>query len=103
MSHKITHGPLERYDILLPCIPARWDYFHFNFVVLLLQILEIADICCHGRVVSVLEGGYGRTPYRPSDSEEPLPLDKTLFAECAVRHLQAMVDPYDAEVRFPGR
>jgi hypothetical protein len=23
------------------------------------QILEVADICCSGRVVSVLEGGYG--------------------------------------------
>jgi hypothetical protein len=23
------------------------------------EIMKIADICCHGRVVSVLEGGYG--------------------------------------------
>lgn len=66
------------------------------------QVLEIADICCHGRVVSVLEGGYGRTPSPPPDeSEAPQGLDKTVFSECALRHLQAMVDPYDAEVRFP--
>lgn len=69
-----------------------------------LQVLEIADICCHGRVVSVLEGGYGRTPANPpQNSEEPQPLDKTVFSECALRHLQAMVDPYDAEVRYPEK
>lgn len=68
-------------------------------------MLEIADICCHGRVVSVLEGGYGRTPEPPPEVPEvPVPqgLDKTVFSECALRHLQAMVDPYDTEVRFPA-
>lgn len=62
------------------------------------KILEIADICCQGRVVSVLEGGYGRTPAAlPTGSSA---LDRTLFAECAIRHLHAMVDPYDIEQRF---
>jgi SHAQKYF class myb-like DNA-binding protein len=62
------------------------------------KILEIADICCQGRVVSVLEGGYGRTPAAlPTGSSA---LDRTLFAECAIRHLHAMVDPYDTEQRF---
>lgn len=61
------------------------------------KILEIADICCHGRVVSVLEGGYGRTPVVPGAENT---LDRTVFAECAVRHLQALIDPYDAEQRF---
>lgn len=60
------------------------------------KILEIADICCQGRVVSVLEGGYGRTASGPDNAS----LDRTLFAECAVRHLHAMVDPYDSEKRF---
>lgn len=69
------------------------------------KILEIADICCQGRVVSVLEGGYGRTPIIKNqknavDSDDSLNLDRTLFGECAVRHLQAMIDPYDAENRF---
>jgi acetoin utilization deacetylase AcuC-like enzyme len=63
------------------------------------KILEIADICCQGRVVSVLEGGYGRTPA----SQHIMPgegLDREGFAECAIRHLQAMIDPYDTERRF---
>jgi acetoin utilization deacetylase AcuC-like enzyme len=68
------------------------------------KILEIADICCHGRVVSVLEGGYGRTPATarivPGGETEVEGLDRTIFAECAVRHLQAMIDPYDTEKRF---
>lgn len=66
------------------------------------KILEVADICCHGRVVSVLEGGYGRTPPTAagSDAPEHVKLDRTVFGECAVRHLHAMIDPYNAENRF---
>lgn len=59
------------------------------------KILEIADICCQGRVVSVLEGGYGRTPTGGGEA-----LDRSNLAECAARHLHAMVDPYDCEGRF---
>ena len=64
------------------------------------KILEIADICCQGRVVSVLEGGYGRTPQSPSENGMPHNLDRSVFGECAVRHLQAMIDPYNSENRF---
>lgn len=69
------------------------------------KILEIADICCQGRVVSVLEGGYGKTSVSAAspggdEEESSAPLDRSLFAECAVRHLQAMIDPYNTENRF---
>lgn len=79
------------------------------------KILEVADICCHGRVVSVLEGGYGRTPPAPMSAAPAdvmstttttatttvaRDLDRTVFAECAVHHLHAMIDPYDSEQRF---
>lgn len=65
------------------------------------KIMEIADICCQGRVVSVLEGGYGKTPLQTSDDDDSnLPLDKSMFSECAVRHIHAMIDPYDVEARF---
>jgi acetoin utilization deacetylase AcuC-like enzyme len=65
------------------------------------KILEIADICCHGRVVSVLEGGYGRTPAAPQVAQgQGNALDRTVFAECAIRHLHALIDPYDLESRF---
>ena len=69
--------------------------------------MEVADICCQGRVISILEGGYGRTPTptSKSDSEDIKDnngyLDKTVFSQCAVRHLQALIDPYDAEMRYP--
>lgn len=70
------------------------------------QICEIADICCNGRVVSVLEGGYGRTP--PPIPPPPLadtreaealrqPLEKSFFSECAIHHLKGMIDPYCGE------
>ena len=65
------------------------------------KILEIADICCSGRVVSVLEGGYGRSQPNQSDASElPRSLDRSIFSECAVRHLHALIDPYDLERRF---
>jgi acetoin utilization deacetylase AcuC-like enzyme len=59
------------------------------------KVLEVADICCQGRVVSVLEGGYGRSP--PNGEAA---LDRSNLAECAARHVHAMVDPYDCEGRF---
>ncbi len=69
-----------------------------------LKILEVADICCQGKVVSVLEGGYGRTPSSNRNGSSPSKadeggnmLDKTVFAECAIRHLRAMIDPFDEE------
>jgi len=60
--------------------------------------MEVADICCEGRVVSVLEGGYGRTQTNDTENnnQEHL-LDKSIFSECAVRHLRAMIDPNDKE------
>lgn len=70
------------------------------------KIIEIADICCQGRVVSVLEGGYGRTPTVPEvspdaansdaskgDGGDSQHLDRTAFSECAVQHLRALIDP----------
>ncbi len=81
------------------------------------KICEIADICCNGRVISVLEGGYGSTKRKETrasstggtsdDGEEAEKerqeainkitnesLDRAAFAECACEHLRALVDPY---------
>ena len=69
--------------------------------------MEVADICCHGRVVSVLEGGYGRTPRRERDrlsassAKNSSVLDKTVFSESVMRHLRSLIDPYDSEKRHP--
>jgi len=71
------------------------------------KIMEIADICCQGRVVSVLEGGYGMTRRKKAktrsaklaapdnDEKDNDLLDKTMFSECAIAHLRAMIDPYE--------
>jgi hypothetical protein len=77
--------------------------FLFQFMPTpIMKIMEVADICCHGRVVSVLEGGYGRTPKRESEnlssssnttSSSSL-LDKAVFSESVMRHLRALIDPY---------
>lgn len=73
------------------------------------KICEIADICCDGRVVSVLEGGYGRTPPPvpplPLFGDQPAldaksntqALDRLFFSECAIQHLKGLIDPYKAE------
>ena len=60
--------------------------------------MEVADICCEGRVVSVLEGGYGRTQTNDTENNnQDHLLDKSIFSECAFRHLRAMIDPNDKE------
>jgi len=71
------------------------------------KVCEVADICCDGRVVSVLEGGYGRTPPivpppplsggQPPEVSAKQKLDKSFFGECAIQHLKGLVDPY-----YPG-
>lgn len=59
------------------------------------KIMEVADICCHGRLVSVLEGGYGQ----PNENNPDSLLDKSMISECARAHLQALIDPNDVEQR----
>jgi acetoin utilization deacetylase AcuC-like enzyme len=41
------------------------------------EIMRIADLCCSGRVVSVLEGGYGR----PSDIVHSANLNENIAKE----------------------
>ena len=36
------------------------------------KILAVADVCCNGRVVSCLEGGYGCREKRPKDAAKAL-------------------------------
>jgi acetoin utilization deacetylase AcuC-like enzyme len=77
---------------------------------LISKIIEVADICCHGRVVSVLEGGYGRTPKRESErlssnsnvnsKSNDILLDKAVFSESVMRHLRALIDPYGMHITF---
>lgn len=64
------------------------------------KILEIADICCHGRVVSVLEGGYGRSIPPSPEAPHEHGMDRSPLAEVAMRHLHSFIDPYDVEHRF---
>jgi acetoin utilization deacetylase AcuC-like enzyme len=64
------------------------------------KILEIADICCQGRVVSVLEGGYGRSAPPLAETPNQAGLDRSVLADSAMRHLHALIDPYDTEHRF---
>lgn len=58
--------------------------------------MEVADICCQGRVISVLEGGYGTysDAAAPKGQAHDHHLDRSIVCECAVRHLSAMIDPY---------
>eukprot|EP00605_Chrysophyceae_sp_TOSAG23-4_P001803 GSChrysophyteH1.ASY1.ANO1.1993.1 assembled CDS len=84
------------------------------------EILKISDICCAGRVVSVLEGGYGSysaqarqqaaatlastrskraansgTGATPSSPEKAAPaLDRHLLAAGAASHVHSLVDAY---------
>lgn len=55
------------------------------------KIQGIADMCCQGRLVSVLEGGYG---HLTSDAT----LDRAPLGDAAVAHVRALLDPYADEL-----
>eukprot|EP00939_MAST-03C_sp_MAST-3C-sp1_P001936 g1936.t1 len=45
------------------------------------QIMYVADICCEGRVVSTLEGGYGRFSLKSNN------IDRSSLAQCTAAHV----------------
>lgn len=67
------------------------------------EIMKIGDICCSGRIVSVLEGGYGsRMPNKAplkhgspnSTIDRTASLQRTLLGTSTMSHLHRLVDPY---------
>ena len=55
------------------------------------QILTVASVCCPGKVVSVLEGGYGN--YAPDNSKESVSgwtVSREKLAENVSAHLSAL-------------
>ncbi|CAM9162818.1 unnamed protein product, partial [Ectocarpus fasciculatus] len=66
------------------------------------EVLRVADICCNGRVISVLEGGYGARKSagngRSSANKEHVAdvegLDRHILGDAAVSHVHRLVDPY---------
>ena len=56
------------------------------------QICAVADVCCDGRVVSVLEGGYGkRINKRSADGSYSIDLDRCDLADNGCAHVRGLV------------
>ena len=53
------------------------------------QLLRVANVCCPGRLVSVLEGGYG-TLKETKDTQTGYALDRDNLAENVGAHLSAL-------------
>ena len=58
------------------------------------KINNVANLCCDGRVVSVLEGGYGRWTRRRNGNMTEFVIDRTLLADNCTAHIRAMVGNY---------
>ena len=76
------------------------------------EIQKVADMCCGGKIVSVLEGGYGvminnpcktagpdskpgaLSPPGPQSPNARDQLNRAALGGAAVQHLRALVDPY---------
>ena len=58
------------------------------------KINNVANLCCDGRVVSVLEGGYGRWTRRRNGNTTEFVIDRTLLADNCTAHIRAMVGNY---------
>lgn len=67
------------------------------------ELLKVADLCCNGRIVSVLEGGYGSYPSvkkqttaaaASSGGAKSRGLDRNILSECSAAHVDRLIDPY---------
>lgn len=58
------------------------------------ELLKVADLCCNGRLVSVLEGGYGSYPPAKKQSTVGGGLDRNILSECSAAHVDRLIDPY---------
>ena len=59
------------------------------------ELLKVADLCCNGRIVSVLEGGYGSYPSKKqSTGGRGVGLDRNILSECSAAHVDRLIDPY---------
>ncbi len=67
----------------------------FHFITA--KVREVAELCCGGRIVSVLEGGYGAQHAKGDDDKCSLHLAG--FAACAAAHLRALAHLPAPEVR----
>ena len=69
------------------------------------QVQDVAELCCNGRVVSVLEGGYGKVgppvPLASASAQSPLVLDD--LADNCAGHLSALLGQRARADRGAGR
>jgi len=85
------------------------------------EVMKIADICCAGRVVSVLEGGYGsystaaradarakltagagtRGTRKSAEPAAVAPLDRHILANSCAAHVHKLIDAYGVSSQHP--
>lgn len=87
------------------------------------EILKIADICCQGRLVSVLEGGYGAYDEAAQVNKSGVAtrgrtgavegveidshavmgsyMNRQILAEAVVSHVHSLMDPYNVTLPAP--
>lgn len=70
---------------------SGFDLQQQDFMWIAGQLSKVANICCKGRVVSVLEGGYGRID--KSIDARMMRVDRTSLARNVVAHLAGLVNP----------
>ena len=56
------------------------------------RIVAVANVCCDGRVVSVLEGGYGK--------RQKHELDRSDMSKCAAAHVAALVGGSNGDILY---
>jgi len=61
-----------------------------DFEYITRQIVKLANVCCQGRVVSVLEGGYGSYVKSKGDDPKKMELNRDMFAKSVATHVLAL-------------
>uniref|UniRef100_A0A7S1H9X0 histone deacetylase n=2 Tax=Hemiselmis andersenii TaxID=464988 RepID=A0A7S1H9X0_HEMAN len=89
-------GDVGNINIYLDSHPAGLDLRTEDYEWATEQVGLVADMCCDGRIVSVLEGGYGARE-RKAGPTGVYSLNRDILATCACAHLRALVG-YDVKV-----
>jgi len=71
---------------------SGFDLQQQDFMWVAAQVSRVAQVCCEGRVVSVLEGGYGKP--ESLEAAQSLHIDRSSLARNCVAHVLGLVDQY---------
>lgn len=95
-------GDVGNQNIWLEGSPGGLDLSPEDYKWATEEVMAVADVVCGGRVVSVLEGGYGARGFRQVGGQTIPTLDRSTLVDAAAAHMRGLVGS-DAFYKNPLR